>query len=85
MDREQIKKLLLENICQVVFIKVSDRTERTMVCTLKEDILPSTTANHSDVKKERKTNDSVMPVYDIEKQAWRSFKIDSVKEITAIR
>lgn len=42
------------------------------------------TANPVDfpkVKKERKVNEDVMPVYDLEAKAWKSFRWDSIKEV----
>jgi hypothetical protein len=33
-------------------------------------------------KKERKINEDVMPVYDMESNAWKSFRWESVKSVT---
>ena len=32
-------------------------------------------------KKEKKVNEEVMPVYDIEAKAWKSFRWDSIKQV----
>jgi hypothetical protein len=32
-------------------------------------------------KKERKVNEEVMPVYDLESKAWKSFRWDSIKSV----
>ena len=72
----------------VTFTK-KDGSERTMICTTNTNLVPQTlhetnTSNPIDfpvLKKERKVNEDVMPVYDIESKAWKSFRWDSIKEI----
>lgn len=66
--------LLKDNILDIVFTK-TDGSERAMKCTLKEDYL---------VKEEKKTervkkpNDDVISVWDVEMNAWRSFKFSKL-------
>lgn len=63
----------------VKFRKV-DGTERTMRCTLNESLmlpLPVVSEN----KRTKKQNDSVLAVYDIDKESWRSFRLDSISSI----
>jgi hypothetical protein len=65
----------------VVFTK-KDGSERVMNCTTNSDIVPKVEVSESvEPKKERKPNDDVMPVYDIDSSAWKSFRWDSVKEV----
>lgn len=72
----------------VVFTK-KDGTERVMLCTTNESLVPqvlheSNTDNPVDfpvAKKERKANEEVMPVYDLEAKAWKSFRWDSIKQV----
>lgn len=73
----------------VTFTK-KDGSERMMLCTTNKDIIPidpvhkTNTDNPIDFpkpKKDRKPNDEVMPVYDLEANAWKSFRWDSIKEI----
>jgi len=60
----------------VTFVK-ADGTERTMPCTLNEDLLPkSQQANN-----ERKYNSNVCVVFDPDRQVWRSFRWDRMKRI----
>jgi hypothetical protein len=47
-----------------------------MICTLKPDALPAQVDLEESIP--RKTNDDVMAVFDVEKQDWRSFRLDSV-------
>jgi hypothetical protein len=72
----------------VVFTK-KDGTERVMMCTTNESLIPqilheTNTDNPVDFpapKKEKKVNEEVMPVYDLEAKAWKSFRWDSIKEV----
>ena len=66
--------LLKTNKVQVIFTK-SDGTERTMNCTLLEDIAIPYEKKTDKVKKE---NFDVIPCWDIDKGEWRSFKISSL-------
>jgi sensor histidine kinase regulating citrate/malate metabolism len=69
--------VLNNGAAKVTFIK-KDGTERAINCTLKEDLT---------VRQEKKTdtvktvNEEVLPVFDIDKQEWRSFRLDSVRQI----
>lgn len=72
----------------VVFTK-KDGTERVMLCTTNESLVPqilheTNTDNPIDFpapKKEKKVNEEVMPVYDLEAKAWKSFRWDSIKQV----
>jgi hypothetical protein len=64
----------------VIFTK-KDGTERVMLCTTNNDLVPPVEIKDSVEKKEKKTNDEVMPVYDIEAKAWKSFRWDSIKQV----
>lgn len=70
-------KALKSQIIQISFEKV-DGSVRDMQCTLMESKIP-------DEKKPKSTNSksnpSVLPVFDVEKEAWRSFRWDSIKKI----
>jgi hypothetical protein len=67
-----VKTALLAGPTTIVFTKV-DGTKRTMKCTLSEALLPLRTLTESD----RKVNDSIQTVFDIESNQWRSFKWDN--------
>jgi hypothetical protein len=62
----------------VVFTK-KDGTEREMLCTTNSDIAPFVAVTED--KKERKINEEVCAVYDIEAKGWRSFRWDSIKSV----
>jgi hypothetical protein len=76
MDVEMLQKMLHESVVCVTFTKL-DGTVREMRCTLQESYLP-TRVQSEDGDEPRKTNDSVMPVFDIDKKEWRSFRKSSI-------
>lgn len=77
MDIDQIRGLLLKHVCWVTFIK-KDNTQRTLRCTLVESMLPE----KSGEAKDRKQNDEVMAVFDLDAQAWKSFRLAGFKQIS---
>jgi hypothetical protein len=67
----------------VTFTK-KDGTERIMNCTTSSDLVPQVPVLTEEVavpKKEKKKNEDVMSVYDLEVKEWRSFRWDSIKRI----
>ena len=72
----------------VTFTK-KDGTERVMLCTTNTELVPQEphetgTDNPIDfpvLKKEKKVNEDVCPVYDLESKHWKSFRWDSVKSV----
>lgn len=81
-DKEELKpylkNLLNDHIVTVTFVK-KDGSERTMKCTLMESKIPkeSLPKNSGRVK-----NDDVQAVFDVSLNEWRSFRYDSVKEVS---
>ena len=78
--RDEIVTLLKEGLLEVTFTKVNGE-ERVMKCSLHKEFTTNLT---EEVKKsnERKINEDVIPVWDIDNAGWRSFRVDS---ITCIR
>ena len=71
-----------KNLC-VVFTK-KDGTERELFCTLSESRIPvekQPKSQASDSETAGQGNESAVRVFDTEKQEWRSFRWDSVKEV----
>lgn len=65
----------------VVFTK-KDGTERVMLCTTNPSLVPTVEVTESvEPKKQRKVNEDVMPVYDLEAKTWKSFRWDSIKQV----
>ena len=84
--REWLKGVLhddiTKNLC-VVFTK-KDGTDREMFCTLSESRIPAEKqpkSQASDSTTAGQGNDSAIRVFDVQKQEWRSFRWDSVKEV----
>lgn len=89
--KKWLKSHLAMGPVTVTFTK-KDGTERVMECTTNPLLVPlveekvhvTNTDNPIDfpkVKKERKVNEDVMPVYDLESKAWKSFRWDSIKQV----
>jgi len=77
-NRDQLITQLTGNVCKVTFIKKNNE-RRVMECTLRSDIVPPY---------ERKTEvtesaepSPVVSVWDLEKAAWRSFRVDRVLDV----
>ncbi len=64
----------------VTFTK-KDGSERIMECTTAPSLVPEDAADPMIPKREKKANEEVCPVYDIESKAWRSFRWDSIKQV----
>ena len=79
VTRESIKNILTSSTANVVFVK-KDGTERSMNCTLMADLLPPQEIKEN--AQPRKENEEVLAVYDLDKRAWRSFRIDAVKSVS---
>ena len=62
-----------------VKFKKSNGEEREMNCTLKEGIVVPYQPKTDNTKKQ---NLEVLPVWDIDKKEWRSFRYDSIISIT---
>lgn len=74
--KQSIVETLKANVATVKFTKVSGE-KRDMLCTLREDKLPPAKVGGRTVTQ----NDAIVRVYDLEKAAWRSFKVDSVESV----
>ena len=80
IEKETLHVLLQMDVLTVTFEK-KDGCERIMTCTLREDLLPPVVIKEGTEKKVRKVNEDVMAVFDLEANAFRSFRMDSIKNI----
>jgi hypothetical protein len=78
MFRTWVKGALKAANVTVVFTK-TDGTSRIMECTLREDAIIQYEKTTDRVKA---INNEVCPVWDLKENAWRSFRYDSVEQIT---
>ena len=75
--RDWLKSHLRYGPVTVYFVK-KDGTERKMLCTLK----PEDVKDYEKKTERSKTvNEETCPVFDLDKQEWRSFRFDSVTKI----
>jgi len=65
----------------VTFTK-KDGTERVMKCTTNPTYILFKEPALVESKREKKTNEDVMPVYDMEAGHWKSFRWDSIKSVS---
>ena len=77
MKRDTLIKNLQKKAMRITFTKVNGE-ERIMDCTLQENLVPETSESN------RKQNEEVLPVFDINKGEWRSFRVDSITNIEAL-
>lgn len=75
-DRDELKSSLHSGVCKVTFTKANGET-RVMHCTLNESMLPPTVVE-TEVNSPRVENTDVIAAWDVEKNGWRSFRIDSI-------
>ena len=75
LELEKLRESLKIHTVSVSFTK-KDGTHRDMVCTLKPDSLPPQVDLEESIG--RRSSDEVIAVFDVAKQDWRSFRIDSV-------
>ena len=81
MTRDEITDKLRQGVYSVTFKKI-DGTERTMPCTLREDMLPPAKKDEPLTQKRvRQINEDVLVVYCTDKQAFRSFRVANVINI----
>lgn len=72
---ERIRKILKNNETVVSFVKLNGDL-RTMRCTLKPELLPEDTRTSVEQVVESEVTPTAVRVWDLEKTAWRSFRID---------
>lgn len=79
--KKWLKSHLAYGPVTVVFTK-KDGTEREMNCTTNSNLVPSVEVKEStEPKREKKVNEEIMPVYDLDAKGWRSFRWDSIKQV----
>lgn len=78
LDKNSLKKIFQQFDTTIIFTKV-DGTERVLRGTLNPELLPVN--DDWDGISDTRQNDEVLAVWDLDKQAWRSFRMDSIKDI----
>jgi hypothetical protein len=78
-EKDVLREWLIGTLNQgemTIEFEKKDGSLRKMKCTLKD--VPVVEKKTDAV---RKQNDEVLAVYDVEAQGWRSFRLDSIKQI----
>jgi hypothetical protein len=75
MTRNEMLDILRQGLCLVEFEK-KDGTIREMRCTLNHSVIPETKMPKEGVA----YSESVIRVYEPSIEAWRSFRVDSIKK-----
>ena len=76
-ERQWLIGVLKMHDVEITFTK-KDGSTRVMKCTLDEGKIPTHEKKTDRVKS---VNEDVLPVYDIEAQGWRSFRLDSITQV----
>jgi hypothetical protein len=79
-DRTSLLADLHTNVVTVTFTK-KDGSERVMRCTLQDEFLPAQDVKDIKEGKVRNKTEEVVAVWDLEKEAWRSFRLDSITAV----
>ena len=96
IERAELKEKLISEVVEVTFTKVNGDT-RVMNCTLLETIVPKSTVEveveveveapnevrDAYLHEERKINESLMVVWDIDAKGWRSFHIKNITNVSS--
>lgn len=77
LSKTNIINMLNSGIVNVKFTK-TDGSERDMKCTLMEAMVKP---HERKTDREKKENDNIISVWDVDKEAWRSFRYDSIISI----
>ena len=81
ITKNELKQILQENLVVVNFSKV-DGSEREMTCTLKKDLMTEYVAK--DPTRKKPENDEILAVWDVNKNAFRSFRVSLVKDYKVV-
>lgn len=79
MDISTLKNELRTRVVTVTFKKVSGE-QRTMDCTLNPSLIPQDQTPKGKSSLSEETKLSVMRVFDVKANGWRSFKIENLVE-----
>jgi hypothetical protein len=75
LTREELIQRLKQYTVTIEF-KKKDGTERVMKCTLREELIQPYEKKTERVKP---VNANVLPVWDVEKNSWRSIRLDTIR------
>ncbi len=76
--KSRLDYMLREGKVTVIFDK-KDGERRVMTCTLDPNVVPQ--VEKKTKQEATKVNEDICPVFDLDKQAWRSFRYDTIYEV----
>ena len=76
--REYLIELLQHNEEVTIEFNKKDGSKRKMKCTLLPKKLPKREVTEGKDRPNKEPKLDIIPVFDLEKKAWRSFRVDSV-------
>lgn len=77
-EKNWLRSLLKESVVTITFTK-KDGDGRVIKATLKEDLIPEEMIPKG--TSTRKKSEESQSVFDVEKDEWRSFRWDSIKQL----
>lgn len=80
---DKVLDQLRSNVLQVTFSKVNGE-QRVMPCTLQTDYMPELSESKVNQVEDFSVNKSVIRAFAIDKQSWRSFRVDNITAIEVI-
>ena len=83
INYDSIIDRLRSNVLEVTFNKVNGE-QRIMPCTLKTDYLPELSESKVKQVDDFSVNKTVIRAFAIDKQAWRSFRVENVTQVEVI-
>ncbi len=81
LSLNEMKDVLRSHVVKCTFEK-ADGTERTMQCTLMSTYLPE--IGSSEARRKTKKSDDALSVWDVEKNAWRAFRVDRIRSFDPV-
>lgn len=80
LNRQILLENLTKGVCKVIFRKVTDGRYRSMICTLDSKYVPTRLEGSINSIAQASTGDlDILPVFDIIKYDWRSFRITNIE------
>lgn len=77
LSKTNVMNMLHSGIVNIKFTK-TDGSERDMKCTLMDAFIKP---HEKKTDREKKLNENIISVWDVDKEGWRSFRFDSIISI----
>lgn len=81
--KDHYTKYLRNTDCRITYTKTNG-DKRTAVYTLKDNVIAENWQPKTGSQKTKEPREDVLPVFDVEKLAWRSVKVENIEEFMAL-